>query len=261
MLSTLLLLMTPVGLGPPDPVPLSAVLAATATVHPTALAAAILQFNEDVVSREITVVYSEFDGAYEVPTREITVLRTQFSDSNIVTREITVVSQDPFAGQEAITREVAVLSINGPTLTGTINWSGLGDPLLAPERVTMLVSEADSTLIYSLDVAVDSNGQFSIPVPDRAIRLSMQVRPWLRKTLALTQPQLTLPQTLNLVGGDIDGDNEVGIGDYADLSFSYGKAFGDPGFNPYADLDLDGEVAIADYAILSSNYGRIGDEP
>jgi hypothetical protein len=198
---------------------------------------------------------------FDFGVHRLTVLRTQFSDSNIVSREITVVSQDPFAGQEAITREVAMLGMDGPTLTGTINWSGLGDPQRAPDRVTMIVSEADSTLIYSLDVAVDSNGQFSIPVPDRAIRLSMQVRPWLRKTLALTQPQLTLPQTLNLVSGDIDGDNEVAIGDYADLSFSFGKSFGDPGFNPYADLDLDGDVAIGDYAILSSNYGQIGDEP
>lgn len=261
MLATLLFWITPLGLGSPDPVPHSAILAVAASIHPTMLSAAILQFDEDVVSREVTVVYSEFDGAHEVPTREITVLRTQLSDSNIVSREVTVVSEDPFAGQEAITREVAVLSMDGPTLSGTIVWSGLSDPQLAPGRVTMLVSEADSTLIYSLNVAVDNNGQFSIPVPDRAIRLSMQVRPWLRRTLALTQAQLSLPQTLDLTTGDIDNDNEVSIGDYADLSSSWGKVLGDPGFNPYADLDFDGEVAISDFALLSSAYGQTGDEP
>jgi len=215
----------------------------------------------EVVTREITVVYSEFEGEYEVPTREITVLRTQFSDANTSSREITVLSQEPFAGEEAIAREVNVLSSEGPTLTGTIDWYGLSDPQFAPTRVSMLVSESDSTPIYSLEVAVGPNGEFEIPVPDRAIRLSMQVRPWLRRTLAIPQSQLTTPQTFSLVSGDVDGDNEVTIGDYADLSASFGKSAGEPGFNPFADLDFDGEVGIGDYALLSFAFGEVGDEP
>ena len=60
--------------------------------------------------------------------------------------------------------------------------------------------------------------------------------------------------------GDCDGDNEVGIGDYAILSTAYNSAPGDGNWNIDADLNGDDAVDIADYAILSSQYGNIGDD-
>jgi hypothetical protein len=58
---------------------------------------------------------------------------------------------------------------------------------------------------------------------------------------------------LTLVNGDIDGDNEIAIGDYSLLSAQFG------GTNPQSDINGDGDVDIADYAILSMNYGASGD--
>lgn len=63
----------------------------------------------------------------------------------------------------------------------------------------------------------------------------------------------------SLRNGDVDGDNEVGIGDYASLSFSYGAVPGDLNYIEEADLNGDESVDIADYAILSANYGQVGD--
>lgn len=64
----------------------------------------------------------------------------------------------------------------------------------------------------------------------------------------------------DLVNGDCDEDNEIGIGDYAQLSAAYGSTAGDANFDPMADLNGDDTVDIADYAILSANYGQVGDD-
>ena len=64
---------------------------------------------------------------------------------------------------------------------------------------------------------------------------------------------------LSLLNGDCDGDNEVGIGDYAMVSAAYNSTPVDPNWNELADLNDDGSVDIADYAVSSANYGQHGD--
>jgi hypothetical protein len=63
---------------------------------------------------------------------------------------------------------------------------------------------------------------------------------------------------LNLVNGDVDGDDNISILDYIALSASFGSETGQPEFNAMADLDGDGIVSILDYLILSSNFDREG---
>ncbi len=90
----------------------------------------------------------------------------------------------------------------------------------------------------------------------RALRF--RFRNGLTKAVALgTTPIAGINVTL--INGDCDRDNEVGIGDYAILSASYGSDLGGPGWNADADLNGDDAVDIADYAILSQNYGLVGD--
>lgn len=85
---------------------------------------------------------------------------------------------------------------------------------------------------------------------------------WLRRRI----PNVTLATGsavyLNflLTNGDVDGDNEVTIGDYAQLSSAFGSVPGDANWDPNADLDGDEEVGIGDYAILSTNFGETGDD-
>lgn len=66
-------------------------------------------------------------------------------------------------------------------------------------------------------------------------------------------------QNFTLKNGDVDGDNEVGISDFALLSNAYNSTPADPNFNASADLNGDSEVGVGDYAILSSNFGLVGD--
>lgn len=65
--------------------------------------------------------------------------------------------------------------------------------------------------------------------------------------------------SLTLVNGDVDGDNEVSIGDYAILSFAFGTSPGDPNWVESADLTDDESVDIGDFAVLSANFGMVGE--
>lgn len=69
-------------------------------------------------------------------------------------------------------------------------------------------------------------------------------------TLGYESASLYVP----LVNGDVNGDNEVEIGDYAILSANFGLA------NAVGDLNGDGAVDIGDFSILSNNFGLIGDD-
>lgn len=64
----------------------------------------------------------------------------------------------------------------------------------------------------------------------------------------------------SLKNGDVDGDNEVGVSDYALLSSSWNLQKGDTGYIDGADLNIDDVVEISDFAILSANYGLMGDD-
>lgn len=83
---------------------------------------------------------------------------------------------------------------------------------------------------------------------------------WLRKNLgSVVLGGVTSGVNGTLTNGDIDADNEVGIGDYAILSAAYGSTPIDLAWVENADLNGDESVDIADYAILSINYGLTGD--
>lgn len=83
---------------------------------------------------------------------------------------------------------------------------------------------------------------------------------WLRQSsgpITLGQP---LTVDLSLYNGDVDYDNEIGIGDYAVLSGAFNTTAEDENYVYSADLNGDMEVGIGDYAILSQNYGLLGDD-
>ena len=62
---------------------------------------------------------------------------------------------------------------------------------------------------------------------------------------------------INILAGDINGDNLVGSSDLSPLGKSYLKPFGDPVYNIFADLNGDGLVgSSADLLSLSRNYLR-----
>ena len=65
---------------------------------------------------------------------------------------------------------------------------------------------------------------------------------------------------IELLNGDIDGDNEVTLFDFGALVAAFGSVPGDDNWNPDADLDGDEEVTLFDFGILVRNFGAVGDE-
>lgn len=146
-------------------------------------------------------------------------------------------------------------------ITGTISlqdWM----PSLAGRQVAIQVIDAatnsyDETNIVTLNAA----GQYSFETTRTGMKyLKVAHSHWLIKhspTMNFTSNFSNV--NFSLVNGDIDSDNEVGIGDYAMLSAAYNTVPGDLAWLPNADLSGDQSCDIGDYAILSNNYGMNGD--
>ena len=120
------------------------------------------------------------------------------------------------------------------------------------------------TVHTAVNVAVDSMGNFNtsdLPAVAGNYFVSVKPNPWLRRTIGPFNTGTSQTGLLfNLVNGDIDDDNEVAIGDYAQLSTAFNSEPGDPNWNPDADLNGDDGGDIGDFAILSGNFGVMGDD-
>ncbi|MBX7131927.1 MAG: hypothetical protein K1X67_04525 [Fimbriimonadaceae bacterium] len=136
-----------------------------------------------------------------------------------------------------------------------------GDPELQTVAVE-LRTPGSSTPVESHSIPIDSIGMIRFVTALRGnYDLAIKGSHWLRSVhpVAITNSSVTAAP-FNLRNGDIDGDNEVGIADYAVLSSAYNSAPGDLNWSASADLNGDEAVDIGDYSILSANYGLLGDD-
>lgn len=104
-------------------------------------------------------------------------------------------------------------------------------------------------------------------LPSGNYRLTLQGPRFLKQT-ANAQIPGDVP-VFSLRNGDIDGDNEVTLQDYAYLAANFGRNEFDPNWNTpdlfdvlpsTSDLDGDGEVNLLDHAQLVANFGLAGEE-
>lgn len=138
------------------------------------------------------------------------------------------------------------------------NW----EPTLAGRQVTIELW-AGGVLVDIRTATLDQFGRYMVPtiVEPGNYDIYCKASHWLRRLRANVNLAGAGAGGVNfsLINGDVDWDNEVQIGDYAQLSAAFGTSLGNPGFDPEADLNGDDEVTIGDYAILSSNFGLTGD--
>lgn len=133
----------------------------------------------------------------------------------------------------------------------------------ASQALTIEVRNPGSTVaLETQTIFTDAAGHYSFETSYKGTYdIAMKGPHWLRKKAASIN---TMPQfktvSFTLINGDCDNDNEVGISDYAQVSFAYNSSLGDANYLPSADLDGDLSVDIADYAILSAHYGMIGND-
>lgn len=116
-------------------------------------------------------------------------------------------------------------------------------------------------VLASLQVGIPTTGQFTIPAPTGNMVLSVQHGTWLRRTIPVNTTGANVTGVnFSLINGDVDGDNEIGPGDFGQLATAFLSSNGDPNWNARADLDRDGEVGPGDFGILATNFLVAGDE-
>jgi hypothetical protein len=146
---------------------------------------------------------------------------------------------------------------------GHVNLQDFGGSAASVPLVIEFVN-SHGVVVDSIVVYADSNGDFVIPaavLPD-TYDVTMKASHWLRQRLhnVTTTANGATGLQYDLINGDVDGDNEVAIGDYSLLSSAFNSVPGDANWIADADLNGDDGVDIGDYAILSTNFGEIGDE-
>jgi probable HAF family extracellular repeat protein len=148
------------------------------------------------------------------------------------------------------------------TISGTVT---LQDWLGAPNQVVYLEIRDSNTNAYleGVFVQLGANGSYSFNTTQVGAnkRIFAKTWHWLAKQSAVLSLTGNVSNVnFSLKNGDVDTDNEVGIGDYAILSQAFNSAPGDGNWNVSADLNGDQGVDIGDYAILSQNFGQLGDD-
>lgn len=131
-----------------------------------------------------------------------------------------------------------------------------------PTTVTFELREpGQTTPLQNVEVTIGANGTFVFTAPRRgAFDLSLKWRHWLRRTVAVdTSGGNVGDLRIELLNGDVDGDNEVTLYDFGALADAIGAVPGDSNWNAEADLDGDEEVTLFDFGVLVENFGLQGD--
>jgi len=139
-------------------------------------------------------------------------------------------------------------------------WITFSDYVSPPPPFVPFEVRAGSTEVQQ--ILVDPDGGFVVPgVPVGAFALSVKPLSYLRRTVDVdTRGGSVLGLQLELVNGDIDGDNEVTLFDFGRLVAAFGSAPGDANWDENADLDGDEEITLFDFGILVRNFGEVGDD-
>lgn len=152
--------------------------------------------------------------------------------------------------------------ITHPTINGTVTLADY-QPSAQDEQVGYQVIYQGNVLKAGT-LTLGAGGSFSFPMDSFIAgnyELRMKGRTWLSRKVVM-QPTANGIIAI-LIGlaknGDVDGDNEIGPGDFSLFANAFLSVDGDPNWNRNADLDGDGEVGPGDFGILAANFGEQGE--
>lgn len=131
----------------------------------------------------------------------------------------------------------------------------------ANRRARIILKDADGFEMEVHNVELDSEGGYTVETGLQGeVTLCAKSSHWLQRcrNINITENGATVG-LISLINGDVDGDNEIGPGDFRDFVHAFMTVPGDPRWNPQADLDGDEEVGPSDFSILASNFGEQGE--
>jgi hypothetical protein len=116
-----------------------------------------------------------------------------------------------------------------------------------------LPGQTEPVGLWEAEVGFD--GTFECPAPIGVYDVSVKPTHWLRRTVANvdTTGGSVDVGALDLVNGDANGDNHIGMLDLAVVLLNFGD------YDPMADLNGDGHAGFLDLAIVLMNFGLVGD--
>lgn len=169
----------------------------------------------------------------------------------------------------AVTREeefaLPIVEGNGQTtVTGQVQLDGVAGP--RPRTAYFEIIQVPTGMRLATRQELNPDGSFSFNVGNYGFQSTFKLKVKPDTGLAyqaegefiLDGNSVGFP-LLPCVNGDIDGDNEVGPGDFGILATKFGLAQGDNGYLADADLDGDEEIGPGDFGILARNFGLAGD--
>jgi len=145
------------------------------------------------------------------------------------------------------------------TVTGNVELRDfVGDVTRIPLTVEL---RQGGVVVRTFTLPLGSSGNYTFAVLPGTYDLAFKASHWLRTVVSnvlITGSVVTV--SVSLTNGDIDGDNEVGLGDFARLVAAFGSQPDGENWDPEADLDGDEDVTLNDLGILLRSFGLIGDD-
>ncbi len=149
---------------------------------------------------------------------------------------------------------VQTVSFSGAEIT-VIPFESLDGTVTYQGRLEQAGIDVTVTGPVTLSAVTDSEGAFTfdqLKAGDYEVKVDADGYVPRCTTITVVKGEaLTLPAT-TLLGGDLNGDDEIGIDDATLLTSNFGQT------NAAADINGDGIVNVQDLAILGGNYGITG---
>lgn len=152
---------------------------------------------------------------------------------------------------------------NAKTISGSLNFTNLAIPANAPKVVTFEIRNSSTNALLNIQsVALGTSNAFVLNDPNPgtggSYKIAVQESTWLRKvsgTFSTTANLNTAVGSITLINGDVDGNGEVGPGDFEIIVENFGQELGPE----FGDVDRNGEVGPSDFEIIVANFGIGGD--
>lgn len=206
-----------------------------------------------------TVLLDSSDPAASVPS-QVVIGRGKRSATFEVQTSLVGDPVDVTIEAELADKVQTVLAVGPRMLRGAVAYSDL-DPFADISGPVLLrfLQPVTGDLIREETVMLDPFGRFTVSAPAQAeFGVSTKVRHWLRRTIQIGGAANS-DVVLDMVNGDVNGDNSVNVADFLALRAAFGTTRGSAGYNAMADLNEDGRVGIPDFLILRANFGAQGD--
>ena len=213
------------------------------------------------------------DGTVQIPVTLLETVGATGTPNGGLNYIVAVVSDAPYGVDEQVSRtsNVLVLKVDSPC-AGTTADINIATTLQSRtdhsgDYSIKLYNVGSTTVVHDITGTADSNGSISIDgtinsiVPgDYQLAIKYPNSLQIVQTITLVAGDNEIPIG-ELLMGDANGDNTIGLEDFSILVSVFGLDFGETGYNETPDFNGDNTIGLEDFSVLVSNFNTAGEEP